>query len=65
MYCADEDSESGQLVVPDCMRNQLLNDYHNDPTAGHIGIEKTIAEFSLISIAWDAHENYKLCKSVD
>ena len=45
-YCADEDSESCQLVLPDYMRSQLLSDYHNDATAAHMGIEKTISRIS-------------------
>lgn len=41
-YCAEEDSENGQLVVPKSMRKEVLYNYHDVPTAGHYGIERTI-----------------------
>ena len=45
-YCAEEDEETGQMVIPKEMRKQLLFNFHNDPTAGHMGIEKTISRIT-------------------
>lgn len=41
-YCSDQDSELGQLVVPKSMRENILKRFHDDPMAGHYGIDKTI-----------------------
>lgn len=41
-FCSEEDSENGQLVVPKSMRKDILFNYHESPTAGHYGIERTI-----------------------
>ena len=41
-YCESEDTENGQLVIPKPMRDQALFSYHNDPSAGHMGIAETI-----------------------
>lgn len=43
----DSDSEEPQLVVPSTSRLEILKSYHNDPSAGHIGIEPTIQKVSL------------------
>ena len=36
-FCANEDTENGQLVVPESMTNTILYNYHDEPTAGHAG----------------------------
>ena len=41
-FCADEDTENGQLVVPESLRNTILYNYHDEPTAGHYGVSRTI-----------------------
>lgn len=41
-YCSEEDSENGQLVAPKSMHDRILYNYHDAPTAGHYGIDKTI-----------------------
>ena len=41
-FCEDRDTENGRIVIPKSMRNLILNKYHDDPTAGHYRIERTI-----------------------
>lgn len=41
-FCSEEDTENGQLVVPKSMRSLILFKYHDEPTAGHYGIDRTI-----------------------
>ena len=45
-YCSDEDNENGQLVIPEELRKDILFKYHNDPTAGHYCIQKTISRIT-------------------
>lgn len=45
-FCHEEDSENGQLVVPKSMRNIILYNHHDEPTAGHYGIERTISRIT-------------------
>lgn len=40
-FSPDEDSENGQLVVPKSKINIILYNHHDEPTAGHYGIERT------------------------
>lgn len=43
LYCYnDDDSEDAQLVVPKDERLEIFNYYHNDETAGHYGINRTM-----------------------
>lgn len=41
-YCPEGESEEALLVVPEQERTRVLNQYHDAPTAGHYGIERTI-----------------------
>lgn len=34
-FCSEEDSENGQLVVPESMRSMILYNFHDVSTAGH------------------------------
>lgn len=45
-YCSEQDSENGQLVIPNSLREEILQKYHKDATAGHYGIDKTIARIA-------------------
>lgn len=45
-FCSEEESENGQLVVPQAMRKTILFNYHDSPTAGHYGIERTISRIT-------------------
>lgn len=38
----DGDSEEPQLVVPRTMREDLMKELHDAPTAGHLGVERTL-----------------------
>jgi hypothetical protein len=40
-YFQDNDEEAAQLLVPDHERTRVLKQYHDSPTAGHYGIERT------------------------
>ena len=42
-YCSEQETENGQLVVPKSMRSAILWKFHDDPTAGHYGVERTIS----------------------
>lgn len=41
-YTQDDDSDDSQIVVPSQEQDKIIKTYHDDPTAGHYGIEKTI-----------------------
>lgn len=41
-YDPDFDSEESQLVVPASMRDAVLKELHDSPTAGHQGVERTL-----------------------
>ena len=41
-YGTDEDAENGQLVVPQSLKNIIMFKHHDDPLAGHYGVERTI-----------------------
>jgi hypothetical protein len=41
-YSGEEDVEDAQLVVPSHERPRLMQDYHDAPTAGHYGVERTL-----------------------
>lgn len=41
-YAPNVDSEEAQLVVPTHERKEILRSYHDDPTAGHYGIQHTL-----------------------
>lgn len=44
LYCySDTDTEDAQLVIPNHERLKILASYHDNPTAGHYGINRTIA----------------------
>lgn len=45
-FCSSEESENGQLVVPQSMRSIVLFNYHDSPTAGHYGIDRTISRIT-------------------
>lgn len=38
----DGESEEPQLVVPESLRTELMQELHDAPTAGHLGIERTL-----------------------
>lgn len=38
----DGDSEEPQLVVPESLRAELMKELHDSPTAGHLGLERTL-----------------------
>jgi hypothetical protein len=41
-YSGEEDVEDAQLVVPSHERPRIMQDYHDAPTAGHYGVERTL-----------------------
>ena len=41
-YCSEENTENGQLVVPNSLKSKILYDHHDSPFAGHYGIERTV-----------------------
>lgn len=41
-YAPDIEEEDAQLVVPEHEQHQILMAYHDAPTAGHYGVERTI-----------------------
>ncbi|GJQ70629.1 hypothetical protein Trydic_g23019 [Trypoxylus dichotomus] len=41
-----KDAEDPQLVVPTSMRVTIMKEYHDAPTAGHYGVEKTFQRIS-------------------
>lgn len=41
-YDPDSDREDAQLVVPSSMREEILKELHDSPTAGHQGVERTL-----------------------
>lgn len=43
---ADEDSEDALLVVPQHEVQRILTEYHDAPTAGHYGVQRTLARIS-------------------
>lgn len=45
-YVPDTDSEEPQLVVPESLRNQVMFECHDSPTAAHGGIDRTIHRIS-------------------
>lgn len=45
-FCSEEESENGQLVVPESMRSMILYNFHDVSTAGHYGIDRTISRIS-------------------
>lgn len=47
-YSPDSDSEQTQLVIPQQERIQILRAYHDDPTAGHYGIDRTTARITAL-----------------
>lgn len=38
----DGESEEPQFVVPDAMRMEVMKELHDAPTAGHLGLERTL-----------------------
>lgn len=45
-YIQDGDSETGQLVIPQAERLTVLQQYHDEPSAGHYGVDKTFERIS-------------------
>lgn len=45
-YQDETDNDEAQLVIPEEERVNILKAYHDDPTAGHYGITRTIARIS-------------------
>ena len=44
LYCyADDDTENAQLVIPSQDRANILRVHHDESTAGHYGVDRTIA----------------------
>lgn len=41
-YVPEQDSEDAQLVIPECARLRIMKQYHDAPTAGHNGYERTL-----------------------
>lgn len=63
-YDADSESEKAQLVVPKQERKQLLQEYHDSPTACHEGAERTLTRININSIGQyrkDMNEYVKSC----
>lgn len=46
LYKYTSDEEEAVLVIPSNERQEILNSFHNDATAGHYGIERTIARIA-------------------
>lgn len=47
LFCyANDDAEDAQLVIPQHERLDILKTYHDERTAGHYGVERTIARIS-------------------
>ncbi|GJQ75192.1 hypothetical protein Trydic_g9794 [Trypoxylus dichotomus] len=46
LYHYNQDAEDPQLVVPTSMRVIIMKEYHDAPTAGHYGAEKTFQRIS-------------------
>ena len=42
-YTEDQNTEEAQLVIPKQERLNILKEYHDNPTAGHYGIDRTIS----------------------
>ncbi|CAG4950420.1 unnamed protein product [Colias eurytheme] len=38
----NKDSEEIKLVVPESLRDELMREFHDSPTAGHMGVERTL-----------------------
>lgn len=38
----DGESEEPQLVVPESLRSEIMKELHDAPTAGHLGVERTL-----------------------
>ncbi|KAL0821643.1 hypothetical protein ABMA28_005084 [Loxostege sticticalis] len=45
-YNPEKDDEDCQLVVPKAEQEKIISAYHDDPIAGHYGVEKTIGRIS-------------------
>lgn len=45
-YVPDADTEEAQLVVPECARQKILEEYHDSPTSGHYSYERTLNKIS-------------------
>ncbi|KAJ8951776.1 hypothetical protein NQ317_010589 [Molorchus minor] len=45
-YNPEEDYEEAQLVVPMCARKRIMTQYHDEPSAGHYGYERTLQKIS-------------------
>lgn len=43
---ADEDSEDALLVIPKQEIQRILTEYHDAPTAGHYGVQRTLARIA-------------------
>lgn len=43
----DNDEEDAQLVIPTHEKEEVLKKYHDAPTAGHFGAERTIARIAI------------------
>ena len=51
------ESENGksstlQLILPDCKKQEVLKHFHDFPTAGHLGVEKTLEKIKQRMLAW-------------
>lgn len=45
-YNPDHDSEEPQLVIPSNYRSEIMKQYHDVPTAGHYGSDRTYAKIA-------------------
>ncbi|KAL0838547.1 hypothetical protein ABMA28_016655 [Loxostege sticticalis] len=45
-YNPEKDDEDCQLVAPKAEQEKIISAYHDDPIAGHYGVEKTIGRIS-------------------
>lgn len=45
-FIPEQDSEEPCLVVPTCLQETILKEYHDAPTAGHYGVELTLSRLT-------------------
>lgn len=57
-YSEEQEDDDARLVVPESQWNNILRAYHDDPTAGHYGVEKT---FHKILLAENETVYYQTC----
>ena len=55
-----------QMLVPESLKEEILKFYHDVPTAGHLGIDKTLEKIKQ-HFYWPSMKDYvtKYCNSCD